>query len=118
VGQGIPITVRASRSGVRAFDMRFRTHCTGGQTWVSRWWPADGAPVPFRNRGRDFQVEETTPGTRADGTHSYIESWMIGRRSADGRSVSGQTRLTATFWRGGGRNVCDSGLVRFTVARR
>jgi hypothetical protein len=117
--QGLAIKLRAGDRGVHALDMRFRTRCSRGQTWIPRWWPSDHAPVPFHNRGPVFDVRESNQWTAADGARGRMRAWMTGRRSSDRRSVSGVTRFVAVFDRGsyGQPLLCDSGPVSFRVSR-
>jgi len=117
--QGRAIRILAGKDGARALDMTFRARCTYGRPWLPRWWPAEGAPVHFFNRGRAFSVRESTYRSERNGTHAHIESWMNGRESPDRRTAWGEARLTGMFQGGPYRRtqVCDSGVVRWTVQR-
>ena len=103
--QGRAIVVRVGRHGAKALDMTFSAPCGNGRDWYPRWWPAEGAPVHFHNRGQDFAVREKD---------AHVEAWMTGRTSEDRHSAAGVARITADF---DGR-VCDSGIVRWSVRRR
>jgi hypothetical protein len=115
--QGRAITLRVRDRNVRALDMTFSTRCTGGQVWVPRWWPAEGAPVHFHNLGRTFDVRERTDRDAPDGTRSRMDSWMYGRTSADGHSATGLARFVGGFSGGRYRRpmACDSGVVAWSV---
>ena len=102
--QGRAIVLRVGRHGAKALDMTFSAPCGDGREWYPRWWPADGAPVRFHNRGQDFAVREK---------NGDAEAWMSGRISEDRRSASGVARMTADF----NGQVCDSGVVTWTVRR-
>jgi hypothetical protein len=103
--QGRAVELTVGRRGVTALDMDFRVPCGDGTAQFERWYPAEGAPVHFQNRGHAFFVREKD--TMAD-------SWMTGHVAADGSSASGLTHMTTRY----GNHLCDSGLVRWSVHRR
>jgi hypothetical protein len=117
--QGQAIKLRVGGKRVTALDMRFRTRCSNGAIWFSRWWPADGAPVPFKNRGPAFDVREPNAWTASDGARAHMYAWLTGETSADRRTATGAAHLVAVF--NGGRYArpvrCDSGPVAYTASR-
>jgi hypothetical protein len=96
---------------VASFDTHVRTWCRGGERWSTHWYPGEGAPVHFKERGRYVTtVERQGPPRQLAGTFEA----RLGHRRA-----SGNLRMVARFYRGSRQvQACDSGWVPWAVGPR
>jgi hypothetical protein len=89
-------------------------HCSGGDEWETSWSPADGAPVPFEQRGVSLRVREAAERDYGDEGTGRGVATMVARVTR--RGVEGRMRSVWRFRRQGEEYaVCDTGFVPFVA---
>jgi hypothetical protein len=117
-GQDASMTARLDEDGrVDALKTSVEARCGNGATWKSKWSPVEGGPrVRFRHSGDRVEVSETSGLSYPDGTVGRVSIALHGRKSGDGRTVSGALRMVARVRRRGRRaDVCDTGEIRWAA---
>ena len=115
-GDGYRITLGVVDGQLQNFDTVVRTDCTGGRTWKTRWYPADGNPVPFHQDGGHIHVVERTRRPELDPPFQSAFT-MDGSLADDGAVARGRIDAHALWGRGDDSVACHGTTTFHATAR-
>jgi hypothetical protein len=110
---GFPIKLVVVDEKVNGFYTRAAVRCPWGESRDWRWFPFDGAPVPFHYDGSSFSVRERSDFSEAV-PPSVVVSVMRGELEDSGSGARGTIRSRAG-WGSGPDAIECSGRATFSA---